>query len=404
MTRISLHLMFAVCLLVLATGADWRQFRGNDGSSTSADVNVPLRWSAGENIAWKADLPGRGASGPIVVKGRIVVLASSGVKQNRLHVLCFDAASGKQRWHRQFWATGRTLTHPQSAVAANTPASDGQRIFAFFSSNDLICLDLDGNLQWYRGLAHDYPKAGNDVGMAASPVVVGKTVIVQIENQGDSFAAGINTATGETRWRIDRPARANWCSPISLAGAGAKQDAVLLQSATGLVALDAYSGKQLWTYKSSCQTITSSVAKGGLLYVPSGGIKALRPGSSAGPAKVVWKSSQLSPGAASPVVSEREIYVANRAGVVTCADLSSGKVLWKERFKGPFWATPVLAGKHLYLVNYSGQVQVVTAGRKGGRLVSTNELGDKIQGSPAVADGALYVRNDQSLWKIAKER
>ena len=77
---------------------------------------------------------------------------------------------------------------------------------------------------------------------------------------------------------------------------------------------------------------------------------------------------------------------------------------WKERFKGPFWATPVLAGKHLYLVNYSGQVQVVTAGRKGGRLVSTNELGDKIQGSPAVADGALYVRNDQSLWKIAKER
>ncbi|MCH8924260.1 MAG: PQQ-binding-like beta-propeller repeat protein [Planctomycetes bacterium] len=404
MTRILLHLVIAASLLVLTTGADWRQFRGNDGSSTSADTNVPLQWSAEENIAWKADLPGRAASGPIVVKGRVVVLASSGVKQDRLHVLCIDARSGKRRWHRQFWATGRTLTHPQSAVSANTPASDGERIFAFYSSNDLICLDLDGNLLWYRGLAHDYPKAGNDVGMAASPVVVGKTVVVQIENQGDSFAAGINTETGETRWRIKRAARANWCSPISLAGAGAKQDAVLLQSGSGLVAVDAYSGKELWTYKSDCQTITSSVAKGGRLYVPSGGIKALRIGSSAAPAKLLWKSAQLNPGAASPVVGDHEIYVANRAGVVTCADLASGKVLWKQRFKGPFWATPVLAGNHLYLVNFDGQAQVVTAGRGGGKLVSTNELGEEIQGSPAVADGALYVRNHKSLWKIAKER
>jgi outer membrane protein assembly factor BamB len=404
MTRISLHLLCVASLLALTTGADWRQFRGNDGSSTTADTNVPLKWSPGENIAWKADLPGRAASGPIVVKGRVIVLASSGVKQDKLHVLCFDAASGKRRWHRQFWATGRTLTHRQSAVAANTPASDGEYIYAFYSSNDLICLDLDGNLQWYRGLAHDYPKAGNDVGMAASPVVVGKTVVVQIENQGDSFAAGINTETGETRWRIDRPTKANWCTPISLAGAGAKQDAVLLQSGSGLVAVDAYSGKQLWEYKSSCQTITSSVAKGGLLYVPSGGIKALRPGSLTAPAKVVWKSSQLNPGAASPVVGENEIYVANRAGVVTCADLATGKVLWKERFKGPFWATPVLAGNHLYLVNFEGKSQVITAGRDGGKLVSTNDVGDKIQGSPAVADGALYVRNDKSLWKIAKER
>ena len=130
-----------------------------------------------ENIVWTANLPGRGVSSPIVVGGKVVVTANSGPRQERLHVLAFDAKSGRELWHRQFWATGRTLTHPVGANAAPTPASDGKRIFAFYSSNDLIALDLDGNLLWFRGLAHDYPKAGNDIGMSSSPTVVGDTVV-----------------------------------------------------------------------------------------------------------------------------------------------------------------------------------------------------------------------------------
>ena len=196
--------------------ADWLHFRGKSGSSVSDSVLPPEKWSDTENIAWKAPLPGRGPSGPIVVKGRIYLTASGGVKQDRLYVLCFDGQSGKELWRREFWATGRTHCHPTSAVAAPTPASDGERIFAFYSSNDLICLDLDGNLLWYRGLAFDYPKAGNDVGMASSPAVSGDTVVVQIENQGDSFAAGLDVATGESRWRIPRETGSNWASPVAM--------------------------------------------------------------------------------------------------------------------------------------------------------------------------------------------
>ena len=173
----------------------------------SRDAAPPANWTATENVAWKVDLPGRGPSSPIVVGKKIVVTCSSGVKQDRLHVLCFDAATGNRLWERQFWATGRTLSHPSSANAAPTPASDGELIFAFFSSNDLVCLDLDGNLKWLRGLAYDFPRAGNDVGMSASPTVVGDVVIAQVECQGDSFATGIDKRTGESRWRISRRAR-----------------------------------------------------------------------------------------------------------------------------------------------------------------------------------------------------
>ena len=122
--------------------------------------------------------------------------------------------SGKLEWEQTFRATGRPFCHPTSANAAPSPASDGQRIFAFFSSNDLACLSLSGELLWYRGLGYDYPKAGNDVGMASSPVVVDGTVIVKVEAQGDSFAAAIDAETGKNLWRIERPQMSNWASPL----------------------------------------------------------------------------------------------------------------------------------------------------------------------------------------------
>src|SRR5687768_18312698 len=124
----------ALCATAISLcGADWRQFRGPGGSSFSPDASPPNKWSETENVAWKTELPGRGPSGPIVVKGRIYVTAASGPKQDRLFVLCFDEQSGHELWRREFWATGRTYCHPTSGVAAPTPASDGERIFAFYS-------------------------------------------------------------------------------------------------------------------------------------------------------------------------------------------------------------------------------------------------------------------------------
>src|SRR6185503_14861072 len=154
--------------------------------------------------------------------------AASGARQEKLYVLCFDAKSGRELWRRQFWATGRTFTHPSISTAAPTPVSDGERVFAFFSSNDLACLTLDGDLVWFRGLGHDFPKAGNDIGMSSSPVVADGTIVVQIENQGDSFAAGIDTSTGETKWRVNRDKLANWASPVILPGQGKRKALVLL--------------------------------------------------------------------------------------------------------------------------------------------------------------------------------
>ena len=204
----------------LGASADWRQFRGNETTGEATAESLPTAWDddGDGKIAWRTDLPGRGVSSPIVVGKLVIVTASSGFKQDRLHVLAFESETGRSAWERQFWATGRTLCHPSMAVAAPTPDSDGRRVVAFYSSNDLVCLDLDGNLLWLRGLGYDYPTAANDVGMASSPIIVDGTVVVQVENKGESFAAGIDIETGMSRWRLDRQQAMNWTSPALCQG------------------------------------------------------------------------------------------------------------------------------------------------------------------------------------------
>jgi outer membrane protein assembly factor BamB len=409
---LTFRLSLGITLVTALAGADWPQFRGPDSHGASADDRAPPftfgsnsaadKPGTGKNIAWRVDLPGRGVSGPIAIRGRVIVTAASGNRENRLHVLCFDAASGNPLWERQFWATGRTLCHPTSSVAAPTPASDGQHVYAFFSSNDLVCLDLDGNLKWYRGLTLDFPTAANDVGMSSSPLVHGGLVFVQVENKGKSFAAAIDAATGETRWQIDRLAEMNWTSPAILRGATPDADVLLLQSTDKLTAHVPATGKLLWTYNKTCAGIPSVVGSGGTVFVPSEGLTALKHPPEASSAEVIWNSNKLDTGNGSPVVHDGRIYVINKAGALSCANAADGEILWRLRLKGPFWASPVLAAGHLYLVNHDGVAQVVKLGAEQGEIVGTSELGEKVLGTPAVADGALYVRSDAHLWKIAQ--
>ena len=403
---------FLLVLLLTALGAaparpDWPAFRGSDNTFVAPGEQLPVRWSiepgSEQNLAWRIDLPGRGPSSPIVVGDKVIVTCSDGHQETRLHVLAFDARSGSKLWHRTSWATGRTFCHPTTANAAPTPASDGEAVYAFFSSNDLICIDLDGNFRWFRGLAYDYPKAGNDVGMASSPVVVGDTVVVQVENQGNSFAAGINKHTGETRWRIDRPAASNWSSPVVLPDAAGGSVAVGLQCRSDFSAVNPDTGAELWRFEAACSSMSSSVAdtNSGLILVPADGILALRLDEVGRKPAEAWSSNKLRLATVSPVVAGDRVYTIKSPSILVCADVTTGEMQWQMRLQGETWSTPVIAGDHMYVINRDGLAQVVKLGQNEGTLVSTCEFKETIDATAAVADGAYYVRSDRHLWKIA---
>ena len=381
---------------------DWPQFRGPYAGGASSKANLPDAFDgeAGTNIAWKVPIPGRSVGGAIVVGDQVITTTSDGLEQRRIRLLSYDAATGKQRWEQQLVARGRPYCHPTSANAAPKPASDGKHVVAFFSSNDIACTDLQGNLLWYRSLASDFPKAGNDVGMSASPTIVDGVVIVQIECQGDSFALGVNVTDGTTVWKQERPRKANHASPTSVVLPSGKS-AVVMQSSQDLVAVNPSDGKELWKIEMGCSTTPSTTAANGRLIVPSGGLTALDLSSAGAPSKL-WFENKLNSTACSPLVDNDKIYVVNRT-VLVCGDLFTGKVLWQLRIPdaNQIWSSPVIASNRLYLFSMDGTCAVISLDGQEGKVEKTNKLGDEVLGSPAVSGDAMYVRGAQNLWKIS---
>ncbi|MEQ1862840.1 MAG: PQQ-binding-like beta-propeller repeat protein [Chthoniobacteraceae bacterium] len=401
---IRVHALALAALSSTVLASDWPQFRGPGSSATAADAKIPTQ----PKIDWSAKLPGRGLASPIVVGAKVFVTCSSGPKQERLHLICFDAASGARVWERQLKATGRTMSHPKTSIAACTPCSDGRSVFALWSSNDVAAFDLDGNLLWVRGLTTDYPNASNSLGMASSPLVIGETLVTMIENDSESYTLGLDVKTGRNLWKLERPKAANWTSPISWRASANAAPIALLQSSKGLLGVDPVSGSRLWEYTEGASTSSSSVVAAGVIYAPSNGITALTPkGDGAAPTQV-WRSKAISPSTISPLVLGGSVFSINGAGVIATADIKSGDPGWKLRLVGPFSGSPVGAGQRLLAVNEKGLVQVVDLAGPEGVLAGQLQLPlnaeskELILCTPALSGSHIFVRTDSTLWRLGE--
>lgn len=390
-----------IVLAILCLAADWPQFRGPGGRAVSEDASVPSKWSADENIRWKTELPGRGVSGPILSGGRIFLTASSGYRDRRLHVLCLDAATGKKLWERQLASTGSTMCHPKTCMAGPTPCTDGRAVYALFATGDLAAFDSDGNLLWYRSLEGDYPDVANQVGMAASPIVYGQTLLLPLENAGDSFAAGIDTRTGKNRWRVDRARDINWVTPVVADFEG--QACALFQTTQDLTAYDPETGKVRWALKGGeTASVPAPLVHEGTVYAAGKNLLALRPGPAGGAPEVLWKSNKLIQHYASGAYYKGRIYGLTGVGL-NCLDPANGELLWQERIKGPFWSSLVMVADRAYVVSEDGTTTVIQLGDKP-KMLARNALKGSILATPAVADGALYLRSDRHLYCIAARK
>ena len=160
----------------------------------------------------------------------------------------------------------------------------------------------------------------------------------------------------------------------------------------------------MWKYADGASTIPSSVVADGILYAASHGITALKPPTDSASLEQLWRSPKLEPGTGSPLVYKGRLYTITKAGVLIAADLKTGEIKWQMRLPGPFSGSAVAAGGHLFVFNEKGEGHCVKLGDDAGELVSSGDLaGEVFMCTPAVSNGSIYVRSDQTLWKIASK-
>lgn len=410
-------------------GADWSSFRGPNGTGLSDAKGVPERWdaAAGQNIAWRTALPGFGHSSPVVSGGRILLTTAAAVKPSEqgkptsqggisaatdwvphtFRVLSVDAKTGKVVWdYKVNEGVPKIKRHVKGSYANPTAATNGKCVAAFFGSEGLHGLSMDGQPRWAFdcgvlnvGLKGD--KAAQ-WGFASSPVFFEDLVIIQCDTQDSSFVATVDSRSGGPGWIAgDRDEYPGWSTPALYLGGAAPL--VITASARRTRAMDARTGKLVWSFADETEVRVPTPVVAGDRVVVSGGYPLGRRfyALDAKTGKLIWNNGNGGPYTPTPVVHEEHIYICADNGVMSCYTLAEGRKVYQERLpgRGSYSASPVVAEGKLYVCSEDGDVHVLRAAPKY-EVLASNSFPEGIWATPAPVGSTLYVRTAAALYAV----
>jgi outer membrane protein assembly factor BamB len=382
----------------------WAGWRGPGNHGISKDKGFPIAWSKTENVKWKTEVRGAGVSVPVVWGDRVFLTASEGRLNDQLHVYAFARKDGNRLWDTRLFGSAPTDLYPPGGMAVPTPATDGKLLFVLFGTGDLAALDFDGKPVWIRSLAEEYGPFRNRWGMGASPILVGDTLIVQVDHWSQSYLLAVDSNTGKNRWKTDRTAAVNWSTPLAVDTRDGKQ---IVTIGTHYVrGYDLNNGAEMWSVEGTHQQcIPSPVVMGDLVLACSGvNTMAIKLDGSTGDitkSNVVWKNTKAAAFLPSPLLYGEHLYLPLDKGFALCLDAKTGQQLWRERLGDAFHASPVGAEGRVYFFSKSGIVNVVKAGPKFEEL-SRNDMGEEVVAGPAFSDGEIFIRGAKHLFCIGK--
>jgi len=401
----------------IAEPASWPSWRGPGENGSTERGTYPVKWDA-TNILWKVPLPGKGCSTPIVWDQRIFVTAPTNGSDA---VLAFDWA-GKPLWQTTL-GSEQAGKHRNGSGSNPSPATDGKSVFVYFKSGTLAALNFDGAVRWQTNLVAGFGPDTLYWDQGTSPVLTGDDVVIARMNQGESWLAAFDKASGQMRWKVARnyetPVEGDhaYTTPLVLEQQG--KEVVLVWGAEHVTAHEANTGKLLWFCSgfnpqkvANWPAVASPVIAGNIVVVGSGRADRGKPRlygvrlDGTGDVTAThhaWERDDTGTFVPTPAEYKNRIYLLRDRGEVECLDPATGKTLWTDglpKASANYYASPLVAGDLLYAIREDGTVFVARVEGKF-ELLAENQMGERIVASPVALSNRLLIRGERHLFCIA---
>lgn len=419
----SLVLLCTFCCS-LASGADWPGWRGPNGNGVAEGDNYPTKWTE-DNVEWKFELTGIGASTPAVF-GDAIFVTTTNNNRNLLTCLGMD---GKQRWSKELGESWEGKQGKDGTGANPSPVVDGERVFVYFKSGDFGCFDLSGNLVWETNVFKKFAEVTSKTlwwDLGTSPVLTSDAIVVTMMHTGPSYLAAFDRASGKLLWKHDRKTDApeeaaqSYTTPIVTQNP-AGQEVIVVTGADYVTCHDASNGDEIWrvgslnpTSNGYFRSISSSVAGGGFVIAPyarGGTLTAIKMGGTGNVTEshVAWTNQDTSADVPTPTIVGNRVFVLRDTkktrGTVDCLELQTGKSIWTGQLpqhRTTYRASPIYAAGNLYLTRQDGTIFVVNADGDEFTVVGENKVaGEHTIATPVFVDGKVLVRTEDSLYLIS---
>ncbi len=448
------------------SGTEWPMWGGSpDRNMVSSAKGLPSEWDVKtkKNVKWVADLGSQSYGNPVVAGGMVFVGTNNELVRDpkqpgdRGVLMAFRESDGEFQWQHTHvkLESGRANDWPFQGVASS-PLVEGERLYYVSNRAVLFCLDikgfrdnendgpfkeeklvgqLDADVVWAFDMMEEVGTYPHNLANS-SPVVMGDLIYVSTSNGQDESHVNVpsprapsiiavNKQTGKLAWEDnsvqDRILHGQWSTP-SVGTIGGVLQVVSAQGDGWVRGYEAQTGKKLWEFdtnpkdsvwpRTRNEVISTPVIYQDRVYIPNGQdpehgegvghfyvIDATKRGDIT-KTGLVWHYDKIRRSISTAAVADGLVYIADFSGFLHCLDAKTGQAYWTHDLLAAIWGSPFLADGKIYLGDEDGDVVVLAHGKEK-KIISEINMGSAVYGTVVPANGAIFLNNRSQLFKIA---
>ena len=464
MRRIILSVL-AVLAASSAVSADWPMWGGTPSRNMVSDMKgLPTTWDVktGKNVKWVAELGSQSYGNPTVAEGVVMIGTNNEAMKDpkqpgdRGVLMAFNEETGEFMWQATFekLSSGRANDWPYQGIASSPTVVRG---VAYFTSNrgQIIAADLKGfhdgendgpykdekltgktdiDIIWIFDMMEEVGTFPHNLANC-SPVIDGGLLYCSTGNGQDESHVNIPSPkapsiiaveieSGKLRWEDnsvgDRILHGQWSTP-AVGDIGGVRQVVHAQGDGWIRGYEATTGKKLWEFdtnpkdsvwpKTRNEVISTPVIVGDTVYISNGqdpehgegvghayAIDATKRGDITTTGKL-WHFDKIRRSVSTPAISDGLIYWPDFSGFLHCLDQKTGQAYWTHDMFAAIWGSPMVADGKVYLGDEDGDVAILQPG-KTLKVLGEMNMGSSVYSSPVAINGTLFISSRNQLFAL----